>query len=434
MDVKLVNPNFESNYVENLLRARGVGSIEDYVDPQPYELQDPKDLKNIGIGAALYNRIVLNDKPPYSRILLIIDSDVDGFSSAAIFYLFTKQVNCHCQIDYWLHSGKQHGLQDHIERLMSENIEYDLIVCPDSSSNDATYHDMLSEIKIPCLVLDHHLTDVKLSDNAVVINNQISPNYRNKELVGAGVTFQFCRYIDSLLGSHFVDKLIDLAALGQIGDMGSVLTLENRYIIKEGLSHIQNKMFRAILEKQSYSITGIINASWEEIVEKTNPISVAFYVVPLINAVIRVGTMEEKELLFKAFLNGDEMVPCNKRGAKGTLERACVEATRIATNARAHQNKFLDAAVEKLEARIFKYDLLENKILCIVLDDTDTFPSELNGLLAMRLSAKYHHPTMVVRENDQGYLRGSMRGLSNNKFSNFKDYLQSTGLFEYVMG
>jgi len=102
---------------------------------------------------------------------LIVDSDVDGFSSAAIFYLFTKQVNCHCQIDYWLHSGKQHGLQDHIERLMSENIEYDLIVCPDSSSNDATYHDMLSEIKIPCLVLDHHLTDVKLSDNAVVINN-----------------------------------------------------------------------------------------------------------------------------------------------------------------------------------------------------------------------------------------------------------------------
>lgn len=434
MDVKLVNPNFESNYVENLLRARGVSSIEDYMDPQPYELQNPKDLKNIGIGAALYNRIVLNDKPPYSRILLIVDPDMDGFSSAAIFYLFTKQVNCHCQIDYWLHSGKQHGLQDHIERLMSENIEYDLIVCPDSSSNDATYHDMLSEIKIPCLVLDHHLTDVKLSDNAVVINNQISPNYRNKELVGAGVTFQFCRYIDSLLGSHFVDKLIDLAALGQIGDMCSVLTLENRYIIKEGLSHIQNKMFRAILEKQSYSITGTMNASWEEIVEKTNPISVAFYVVPLINAVIRVGTMEEKELLFKAFLDGDEMVPCNKRGAKGTLERACVEATRIATNARAHQNKFLDAAVEKLEARIFKYDLLENKILCIVLDDTDTFPSELNGLLAMRLSAKYHHPTMVVRENDQGYLRGSMRGLSNNKFSNFKDYLQSTGLFEYVMG
>jgi len=193
-------------------------------------------------------------------------------------------------------------------------------------------------------------------------------------------------------------------------------------------------MFRAILEKQSYSITGTMNASWEEIVEKTNPISVAFYVVPLVNAVIRVGTMEEKELLFKAFLDGDKMVPCNKRGAKGTLERACVEATRIATNARAHQNKFLDAAVEKLEARIFKYDLLENKILCVVLDDTDTFPSELNGLLAMRLSAKYHHPTMVVRENDEGYLRGSMRGLSNNKFSNFKDYLQSTGLFEYVMG
>ena len=86
-------------------------------------------------------------------------------------YQYTKRLNCHCKVDYWLHEGKQHGLQDHIDKLMENGNEYDLIILPDSSSNDATYHDMLEEVHTPCLILDHHLTDVKLSDNAVVINN-----------------------------------------------------------------------------------------------------------------------------------------------------------------------------------------------------------------------------------------------------------------------
>jgi hypothetical protein len=35
-----------------------------------------------------------------------------------------------------------------------------------------------------------------------------------------------------------------------------------------------------------------------------NSVSIAFYVTPLINALIRVGTMQEKENLFLAFIDG----------------------------------------------------------------------------------------------------------------------------------
>jgi single-stranded-DNA-specific exonuclease len=187
MKVNLINENFQNNYVANLLAARGVASVEDYYKPTAEYLQSPNDFKDIRLAAALYTRVVLNDKPPYSKILIVVDSDNDGYTSAAIIYQYTKRLNCHCKIDYWLHEGKQHGLQDHIDRLMEENCEYDLIILPDSSSNDAHYHDMLEEINTPCLILDHHLTDVKLSYNAVVVNNQLSPNYHNKELTGAGV-------------------------------------------------------------------------------------------------------------------------------------------------------------------------------------------------------------------------------------------------------
>lgn len=433
MKCNLVNENFRSNYVENLLRARGIQDIKTYLNPTADFLQDPSDFKNIGIAAALFGRIVLNDKPPYSRVLIIVDSDCDGFTSASILYQYIKNINVHCQVDYWLHEGKQHGLQDHIDHLMEQNIQYDLICLPDSSSNDAHYHDMLSDIHIPCLILDHHLTDVALSDNAVVVNNQLSPLYRNKELTGAGVVYQFCRYMDQKLGTHYADDYIDLAAWGIIGDMGSVLEMENRYIIKEGLAHIKNPLFHYLLEKQAYSITGKTGPSWSDIVAKTNPISVAFYIVPLINALIRVGTMEEKELLFHAFIAGDDLVPCNKRGAKGTMERACVEAARVATNARTHQNKTLDDMIDRVEAKIFKHDLLENKVLFLRLDE-EKMPPEINGLLAMKLCAKYKKPTIVARLNDEGFDRGSARGLNQSELKDFKAFLTESGMFEYAQG
>ena len=432
MKINLINDNFSNNYVENLLMARGVENVADYFQPTAKYLQDPADLKNIRLGAALYTRVVLNG----GRILIVVDSDNDGYTSAAIIYQYTLRLNCHCKIDYWLHEGKQHGLQDHIDRLMEEDCEYDLIILPDSSSNDAHYHDMLESIGTPCLILDHHLTDVKLSDNAVVINNQLSPSYNNKELTGAGVVYQFCRYIDSITGQNWADDYLDLAAWGIIGDMGSMISMENRYIVEKGLSeqYIKNDFFKCLLNKQAYSITGKMSPSWKEIVDATNAISVAFYIVPMVNAMIRVGTMAEKERLFLAFIRGSEMVPSGKRGAKGALERVDVESARECTNAKNKQNRLKEAAVGNLEIKIFKYDLLENKVLFVRLEDDDDFPSELNGLIAMQLSAKYKKPTIVARLNNQGYDRGSARGMNQSELKDFKQFLTDSGFFEYAQG
>jgi single-stranded-DNA-specific exonuclease len=436
MKANLINENFTSDYVANLLKARGVANVEDYFKPTRDYLQPPTNLKNIRLAAALYMRVVLNDKPPYSRVLIVVDSDNDGYTSAAIIYQYTKRLNCHCKVDYWLHEGKQHGLQDHIDRLMEQDCQYDLIILPDSSSNDAHYHDMLDTIGIPCLILDHHLTDVKLSDNAVVVNNQLSPNYTNKELTGAGVVYQFCRMIDSLTGQNWADDYMDLAAWGIIGDMGSMIDMENRYIVETGLSepYIKNDFFKCLLDKRAYYITGKKDPSWSEIVEKTNAISVAFYIVPLVNAMIRVGTMPEKERLFLAFIDGGAMVPCGKRGAKGTMERVDIESARECVNAKSKQDKLKETITDRLEAKIFKHDLLENKVLFVRLEDDDVFPSELNGLIAMQLSARFKKPTIIARLNDQGFDRGSARGLNQSELKDFKQFLVDSGFFEYAQG
>ena len=419
MKIKLVNEDFRDNYGIKLLQSKGIQDVDKYINPTKECLQNPIDLNNIEDGAKLLKTAIEKEW----NILLIIDSDNDGFTSAAIIYQYIKKLNNNINIKYLLHSGKQHGLEDHIDYILECSDEIDMIILPDSSSNDFIYHEQLKEKNIPCLILDHHITDEEISSNAIIINNQLSQNYKNKELTGAGITWQFCRFCDNYFNTNFSKDLIDLAAWGIIGDMGSLLEIENRYIIKNGLENINNYFFKVLIEKQSYSMGGEIT-----------PITVAFYIVPLINAMIRVGTMEEKERLFMAFIDGHQMVPCNKRGSKGTFEEVAVESARECTNARTRQNKIKDETVQKLEMKIHKNGLLDNKVLFVRLEEDDQFPAVLNGLVAMQLSAKFKKPTIVARLNNEGYDRGSMRGLNQSELVSFKDFLEQSGYFEYVSG
>ena len=421
MQYRLVNPEITQDYIEELLKFKGVEDTFTYLNPSANDcLLEPTLLDHIEQGARLLCESCRNKE---KSILLVVDSDNDGFTSSAILYQYLKRIAPEKEIKYILHEGKQHGLEDHMEFIEENHDQFDLVILPDSSSNDYTYHNQLFQWNLPCLILDHHLADPPFSHNAIIINNQLSPNYSNKELTGAGVVYQFCRYMDAIWDVDYADDYLDLAAWGIIGDMGSLLTYENRYIVSEGLVFPRNYFFRTLIEKQSYSMGG-----------QVTPISVAFYIVPLINAMIRVGTMEEKERLFLAFIDGEQMVPCNKRGAKGTFEKVAIESARECTNARNHQNKEKEQIVERLEAKIFKEGLLDNKVLFIRLDEDDEFPSELNGLVAMQLAAKYKKPTIVARLNSEGYIRGSARGLNESALDSFKEFLDTTDMFEYTAG
>ena len=354
---------------------------------------------------------------------------MDGFTSAAIFIQYLRKFNEEVKIVPILHKGKGHGLSDTYEDVFNTYPSY--VVLPDAGSNDYEYMERLimeregGEIIPSFLILDHHIVepDTKFCDRAAIVNNQLSSNYQNKDLCGAGVTWQFCRYVDRCEDTNYADEFIDLAALGLISDMMSMLSLENRYIVHTGLNNINNYFFKALCEKQSFSMGG-----------KINPISVAFYITPLINAMIRAGAEDEKQRCFQAFIDGHAMVESHKRGAKGTYEEVAIESARECTNARAKQNRILDAAEQSLEIKIAKHDLLSNKILFIRLEDDDNFPPELNGLVAMRLSQKYKRPTIVARLNDDGEIKGSARGLSDCELTSFKDFLEDSGYTTFTAG
>ena len=415
MKYKLVNQNYRSEYVKNLLEERGVADFSHFIHPSFTDINNPQIFSSSNLAA----KIVLSNLD--KNILIIVDSDCDGYTSGAIMYNYLKQLKPDIKLDYILHERKQHGLIDLIDKILESETQYDLIIQPDSGTNDYLYQAQMPETQF--LILDHHDLDesTELIDNVTIVNSQLEP-YPNKELTGAGVTWQFCRLLDQYTDNNYSKMLIDLAALGIIGDMASVLEQENRAIIKFGLDNINNPFFKALVEKRKFSIK-----------DNYTPTTMAFYVVPLINGMIRAGEQEDKDLMFQAFIDGERLVISHKRGANGELVELATEAARVCTNAKSRQDRILTKITEEIEAKIFKYDLLENQILFIKLDEED-FPAELNGLVATRLAAKYKRPTMIGRLNDEGFDRGSIRGINDSELKDFKQYLLDTGYFEYVQG
>ena len=85
----------------------------------------------------------------------------------------------------------------------------------------------LKERGYEILCCDHHEAD-KYSDDAVVINNQLSQNYENKMLCGAGVLYKFFEYCEEkdLFPKGSINYYLDLVAFACISDMMEMSTLE----------------------------------------------------------------------------------------------------------------------------------------------------------------------------------------------------------------
>lgn len=359
------------------------------------------------------------------RMLVIVDSDCDGFTSAALFinYLYemrpTYVEEC---VEYRFHEGKQHGLADMMDYILEHNFK--IVIVPDGGSNDYEQHKILKEHNIDCIVLDHHEAE-RLSEDAIVINNQLA-TYRNKSFSGVGIVWQFCRYLDSYYQTDYANKFIDLVALGNIGDMMDLRSPETRYVISKGLepNNIQNPFIHGMWQKNMFKLTDEPTA-W----------GYTFYIVPMVNACNRSGTIEEKQVMFQAMLThrANVEVPSTKRGHKaGEMETICTQSLRIATNVKRHQDNAVNESMEKLMKKIEEENLLQHKVLLLLLPQGYMSPNTA-GLVANKLMAKYQRPCCVLMQNELGF-SGSGRGCEIIGINKFKDICENTQCCNYTIG
>lgn len=401
-----------------------LAEIKEYLNTTDANILDFHLIDNMNKGLAMLAYHIGQEHD----ILIQVDPDADGYCSSAILInylncIFPGFVQNH--ILYQLHDDKAHGI-------VIDNIppSVHMVIAPDSSSNEEHIHKQLGEQGIDVLVIDHHEAE-SISQYACVINNQLC-DYPNKTLSGAGMVYKFCCLFDEIMECDYANEFLDITALALVADMMDIRNLETHHLITKGLSSLRNPFFKALAKRQEYQINkggGL------------NPFTIGWYIAPLINAVVRSGTINEKTLLFESMLDfkAYEQIPSNKRGAKkGALEPRVDQAVRTCVNVKNRQEKTKETNLKVIEGIIDKFNLLNNhKILLIRLDEEHRIDSNLTGLIANQLASKYQRPTLILNyHNNDGVISwdGSGRNYSFSKIENLKDFLNDTGLMKLAQG
>jgi len=409
--------NFSNNYnslINKILLNRGISDPQHYLNTTNKDLYSYELLDNIDDAVKCLLSHIEND----DNICILTDADTDGYCSAAMLYQYLKEVFPSINLQYTMQDGKQHGLSEKTN--IPEDIK--LLITPDASTNDFKQCKILKDKGIDVIALDHHQKNI---DNlyAIIVNPYCSKNYPNFDLSGCAVTYKFLQALDAELWNDKADNYLDLVALSLISDSMNLQVLENKRLVELGLSQIKNKAFISLINKQSYSINGIVNI-----------INISFYITPLINATIRSGEMEDKKNLFEAFCQIDQEFDYTKNSKTETVkEDIYTRIARVATNLKAKQNREIDKGLDIINEDIKKYNRNDNKILMANASGLD---NNFIGLVAMKLCNLYSKPCILLHESEKSnnYFTGSMRNYNNSPIEDFKNFITESKLFDFVQG
>lgn len=440
MIFKNYNSNIESDdALFKVLANRGIQDIPNYINTTDDIINAPMALDNIEIAVEHVYEAIKNNK----KMIAVVDCDCDGYTSSALFINFFNKLYPDYKIDFVMHEGKQHGLKDISQNLLSQ---YDIIICADSSSNDYAEHKWCYDHNIDVIILDHHEAEI-VSQYAIVVNNQLC-DYPNKQFSGVGIVWQFCRYYTVVHHKDKIDlpdKFLDLVATGLTGDMMSMLSLETKHLIWKGFKseNIHNPFISGMIDKNNFSLNKPDYKS--SIGLACSPMGAAFFIIPFINAITRSGTIEEKNLIFKSMLTqyAFNIVPSTKRGHKeGDTETIVEQALRVCTNVKNRQTKNEEAGMALLEKKIAEDDMLVSPTLIFTLEPGQ-IDRNIAGLVANKIVAKYQRSCLVLTRSNiinpetnqiENHYAGSGRGFSKDGPTHFKDQCKKTGVVDYAEG
>ena len=408
--------NNTSNVIKEVLKNRGIEDYNKYLNLDDSVVIPYDKLDNINSAVELF----MNHLNKKNKIEILVDSDPDGFCSAAMMYLYIKQMDNKYPVNYILHTrAKSHGLDDDIT--VSEDTK--LLIIPDAGTNDTLQCKELVGRGIDILILDHHESEED-NPHALIVNNQMSVDYLNKDFCGAGIVYKFLQALDTETWNEFADDYLDLCALANISDVMDMRSFETRYITNIGLLNIKNKCLQALIKAQDYSMNGKVNIH-----------NIQWYITPVLNGMIRIGSNDEKELLFRAFIEQDEYFEYKKRATKDkpaeTIQESIYDrAARLCKNAKSRQDKMKEKGVKAISEIV---DELPNDDKVIMVDVTEVLDSGLTGVVAIKIAEQYNKPCILLKQHydkkkKKSVFGGSARNIDYSPIDSFKNIINSTGI------
>lgn len=356
------------------------GTVEDL-----YEAELLKDIKKAAdyIEKAVYSK---------NKISIASDFDDDGIFASMILYTAFTRIGGMARVDTPYRITEGYGLNNRIvENAAADGIS--LIVTCDNGIAAFEAVSRAKELGLQVVVTDHHevpyeedalgnrVHKLPMAD-AIVNPKQQDCTYPYKCLCGAGVAFKLAEilYRRFSIPKEELYGLLEFTAIATIADVMD-LTDENRIIVKEGL--------RRLRKTKNYGLQAIMKVN-NIVPENLNAYHIGFVIGPCFNAAGRLDTVKIALDLLTA--------------------KTMKEAERLASELKALNDNRKDMTaegVEKALALIEQSDIKDDKVIVVKLDGCH---ESLVGIIAGRIREKYHKPTFVFTDAEEG-IKGSGRSI-----------------------
>jgi single-stranded-DNA-specific exonuclease len=382
-NIKLMADSLKiSDVLANLLINRGITSYQlakTFFRPSLDELHNPFLMDGMEKASLRVIKAITSNE----LIFIYGDYDVDGTCSAAVLYLFIKELggNVEIYIPHRLTEG--YGLSKAGIDII-KNKKASLIITVDCGITAIEETNYARSIGMEMIICDHHQPGYSIPD-AFAVLDPLKPtcNYPFKHLSGAGVAFKLLQAICERIGQRDIPfKYLDLVAIAGAADIVPLIG-ENRILVKKGLELVNTNPRPGIeaLIKVAGMIPGNLSAG-----------HVVFTIAPRINAVGRLGDAIRAVDLF---LTDDRN-----------------EASKLAEvlEGENYQRRKIDEITFSHAVSLVEESLNLDEDIAIVLHEENWHPGVI-GIVASRLVEKYYRPTVMLTTVD-GVAKGSARSIT----------------------
>ena len=419
----VINQPFYGDEIRDILRYYNIKNIDVFLKPTINDsvVESPLLFDNMDKACDVILDAVKNKK----KFALVIDCDADGYFSSSVIYKYLKRLDNEVHITPYFHKTKIHGLQEHYKEI--GETDADIVLVPDAGSSDIDEANYLYNLNKQVLVIDHHLVEEEIykTSKAIIVNNQPSKRVTDKSLTGVGVVYKLCKLLDSRLGVNYADDYLPEVAIGMIADRADLCNSpQSRYYVFKALATMYKRECKStfinmLLDTQNYSMNNKVTLT-----------TVAFYICPLINSLIRLGTMEQKEILFKAMCDSKGTLKRKIRG-KGEVEITIQEyAIKDCQSLHRKQTKRTEEECILLYEQIAHCQLDKLPMLIV---NGNAVDGSTTGLIANKIVSTYKKPVFLMRKKGNT-LCGSARNFDKFGIVDLKKWCDETGLFKLAKG
>lgn len=371
----------KNKLIDQLLSNRGVEDKELFLNPDYNKLYHPSGLLN---AEAMVSRLIKAIAQKES-VAIFGDYDHDG-TPAAVLLAEGITVCGGLVAEVYIPSRSEgYGLSSQAIDLLAKR-KISLLITVDCGITAKPEVDYALTLGIETLVIDHHLVqEDNFPDSAIVVNpKQAADQYPFDDLAACGLAFKIIQLLGEMTGKITANQMkwyLDLVAISTICDMVPLVG-ENRILVYFGL--------KVLRQTKRPGLQQLIKAA--EINPKTiSTYTVGFCIGPRLNAP---GRMDKASVAYDLLAAKDV----------AEAERLAIKLNNLNKVRQDELKQVLDQAVGQVEAE----NLQEKKVILV---SGDGWPEGVVGLVAGRLTERYHRPSIVLSGQADGTAKGSARSL-----------------------